>query len=473
MDNGAGSAYRYEEATRAHQTAQARLKAETEGLTQASSDYNAEVQRSIRELPEVQEQIKTLAQTLQDNVTETSKAVGAAKQYADGIEGLIKAQNDGLRAEIALAEAKGDTVEVQQLTRELAIQEAEGAVLVAKAKWEEQQAEAALAIAKLAQLNAVKEKNEETRKQIDLALVAAKTQLAEAEAAGKNAEALQILADKIRVMNGAKGEAKTVDQAAAEAQKQTTQTVQDAGETAEKTTEQVKALNVAWAKFGELQAAAFGATNIERFNLIISDIQRAIDNANTTAQRLADEGLSSIAGGATNAAVQVESMARALDDSESYLNQAARAASENLRGALKQAREEAEGLAESIADMAEDFRREILEIQGDQRTLLELDYQDNLAKLDELYARAGTLAEDEYQQAKANAEALHRLKLQQLADEAKADQTEAATTKVSRLADEAERAGRALQQVSAADLSRLSLQSETLRRNFTDLNDVL
>jgi hypothetical protein len=140
---------------------------------------------------------------------------------------------------------------------------------------------------------------------------------------------------------------------------------------------------------------------------------------------------------------------------------------------LKQAREEAEGLAESIADMAEDFRREILEIQGDQRTLLELDYQDNLAKLDELYARAGTLAEDEYQQAKANAEALHRLKLQQLADEAKADQTEAATTKVSRLADEAERAGRALQQVSAADLSRLSLQSETLRRNFTDLNDVL
>jgi TP901 family phage tail tape measure protein len=473
MDNGAGSAYRYEEATRAHQAAQAALKAETEGLTQASSDYTLAMQRAIREVDTESAAVTAGIKTKQQQIEELKKAAEESGRYATAVEKLADAQTAGIRAEIELAKAKGDTVEVQRLTRELAIQEAEGAAQVAQAKWAEQQAEAALAIAKLEQLNAIQEKNAETEKQIQLALLAAKTQLAEAEAAGKSAEALQLLADKVRLLNGAKQDEAGSAEEAAEAQRQAAKATKDAGDAAEKTTEQVKNMNVAWAKFGELQATAFGTGNISRFNDLIDDIQRAIDQANTTAQRLADEGLGSIAGGAVQAAIQVEGMARVLDESESYLNDAARAASENLRGALQQAREEAEGLAESMAGMAEDFRREILQIQGDQRTLLELDYQDSLAKLDELHERAGTFADEEYEAARAQAEALHRLKLQQLADEEKADQTAEATAKVRQLADEAERAGRALSAVSAVNLAPLSSQANQLNQAFNNLNGVL
>jgi len=71
-----------------------------------------------------------------------------------------------------------------------------------------------------------------------------------------------------------------------------------------------------------------------------------------------------------------------------------------------------------------------LQIQGDQKALLDLEYQDNLRKLEELSARAGELGRDEYERAKAEAEDLHRLKLKQLKeqDEARNKQNSTATT---------------------------------------------
>ena len=320
----------------------------------------------------------------------------AAGRETSAIERSYAGKVRDLKTEIAQAEAKGEAVKVQELKIEKAELEAEAAQALADAM-------AAQMAVEIEALEA---------KKLDILVSDQSTKAKEKEIAKID----ELIAKKREQADAAKD---TADQAkaAVEGEKQAAEATKQAGDEAEKTTAKVKALAVAWAEFGGVMASGFGIDGIRKFNLVISDIQRAIDQANTAAQRLADEGLGSITGGANNAAIQVENMARALDESQSYLNDAARAASNNLRTALKQAREEAEGLAQSMAGMAEDFRREILQMQGDQRALAELDYQDNLAKLDELHQRAGDLSDDEYQQAVKQAEALHRLKLQQLAEQ--------------------------------------------------------
>ena len=164
---------------------------------------------------------------LEASLIAEKQAAAAATQYADTLEGLTKAQNDGLRAEIALASAKGDTAEVQRLTVRLEEQEAEGAARVAQAKWAEQQAEAALAISKLEQLNAIKNKNAETQKQIELAVLVAQRELAEAQAAGVNAETQVVLAQKLRDVNAARQGSRDTQQQGTESVKDNTQATEE------------------------------------------------------------------------------------------------------------------------------------------------------------------------------------------------------------------------------------------------------
>lgn len=332
------------------------------------------------------------------------KAAAAERETSAIQRGYADKQRD-LDVEIAQAEAKGDSLKVSELKIEKAELEAEAARALADAIAAQMAVEIEALEAKKLDIQAgdeaIEAKNEEIAK-IDELIAKKREQVAAAQDAADSAEA------------------------AAEGEKKAAEATKEAGDEADKTTQKVEKMNVAWAKFGGIMASGFGIDGIRKFNMVIEDIQRAIDAANDSAQRLADEGLGSISGNANNAALYVESMARALDESQSYLNDAARTASENLRTALQQAREEAEGLAESIAGMAEDFRREILQIQGDQKTLLELDYQDKLAQLEKLHQRAGDLSNDEYQEAVRQAEALHRLKLDQLKKEQQA-QAEADT----------------------------------------------
>ena len=87
---------------------------------------------------------------------------------------------------------------------------------------------------------------------------------------------------------------------------------------------------------------------------------------------------------------------------------------------IKRASLEAE---DALSGMAADFRKQILQIQGDQKALLELEYQDNIKRLEELNARAGELGQEEFLSAKARAEELHRLKLEQIKEEEAAKKT--------------------------------------------------
>lgn len=193
----------------------------------AAAEANAELERAQQTQADA---AKASAQAQKESVETLQKNVQFAQQYTKELDGLISAQSAGLRAEIALAEAKGDTAEVQRLAQELAILEAEGSARVAKAKWAEQQAEAALAIAKLEQLNAIKNKNAETQKQIELAVLVAQRELAEAQAAGASAAAQAALAQQLREVNA-------VRQGGREIQEQRTEVTEKNTEATEKNSE--------------------------------------------------------------------------------------------------------------------------------------------------------------------------------------------------------------------------------------------
>lgn len=223
MDAGTGSAYRYEEAAKANRAAQLNLKAAQAEVIAASSDYALATQEAIRGIDAESAAVTRSIQSKQDQVRELEKAKAAAKAYADAQEGLADAQNQVIREEIALAEAKGDTAKAQELAYDLAIREAEGSARVARAKWEEEQAEAALAIKKLEQLNAIRNKNAEQRAAIELAVIVAQRELAEAKAAGVNAERQAYLAQKLREVNAAKaGATAATAEYTAAAQQETT-----------------------------------------------------------------------------------------------------------------------------------------------------------------------------------------------------------------------------------------------------------
>lgn len=142
--------------------------------------------------------------TLEASLITEKQAVTSAKKYSDAVEGAAQAQLGAKDAEIALAEAKGDTAEVQRLTIERAQLEADLGVKVARAKQAEQEAEVVLAQAHRDQLAVLVSKGQATQQALALAELGVQKELAEAQAAGVNTQAQEVLAQKLRAVNAAK-----------------------------------------------------------------------------------------------------------------------------------------------------------------------------------------------------------------------------------------------------------------------------
>ena len=128
---------------------------------------------------------------------------------------------------------------------------------------------------------------------------------------------------------------------------------------------------------------------------------------------------------------------------------------EAARQKLEEIRNAALEAEQALSKMAQDLNREILQARGDERALLELEHQERLQNLEELYARSGELGAEEYQMAKSQADELHRLKLQQLEEEAKQDKIKETTASISSLANEVERAKGAISGLNNSDLSNI------------------
>ena len=374
----------------------------------------------------------------------------AAQLQLNAVERYYSLQEKVIETEIAEAQAKNNTAQVIELKNKQVDLEVEKSQAMADATIMEANAQIELLNAK--KINILASDENINAKQKEIAAIDDLIGKLQAQAL-----AAQEVADKT------KAQADSSKQAA-QASEDVANSTKKIGDEAEKTTSKTEALQVAMIKFGEDVAYAFGAQGISHFNRLVEEVQSSINEANDAAERLGAEGLGAGVGNA-------ESLAYSLKSVKGYLQDAANTAADNLLGALQSARSEAQGLAEDLASMANDFNREMLQIQGNQAALEALDYQDKLARLNELHNRAGQISDEEYNDALAKLNALHQMKLDKLREEeeerarnanAQNDSTNSTTGAMSGLADQAERAHRAISSMGATDLSGLYNQMETL-----------
>lgn len=397
----------------------------------------------------------------------------AAQRETSALERGYASKARDLEVEIAQAEAKGNIVQVQELKIEKAQAEADLAQAVADAKGVELQAEIDLIEAKKLALLAEGELNEATQKklaQMDEQIAKLKD-LQDAEqdkAASARAAADQEVAAAQAAAKALKAEA----EAAADAERETRRTASAVGFAAQNFDQLTEAGKKAWDVFRQTELFGQAADAVSQLTKNFDDLLAAEIE---TAARVDDLAEAYARGGATGEAAlrQLQSLGEGGADAIEGLTQAGEAA----RQKIEQIKAAALAAETALAAMAEDFSRQILQIQGDQRALLDLEQQERLAQLDELHARSGQLGAEEYQRAKAQAEALHQLKLAQLEKEDQSDRaassTDRATTSVTQLANEAERASRALGALGGADLGNVLGQFDALRQNVQTVNDLL
>jgi len=434
-----------------------KLKTSTGGLSEVQQRRLAELQAGIPiQQQDVEAKRQEVAQTekLQfsyQSIASAMERVSNAATASLSLENrLLEAKKEHLQQEEKMAQAHGDTTTAIRKQNE---------VLDISVKQAKNDADAK-GIAALAAANYVKEL-------IDLANkdgVVTEEEAAGIEVAKEMVEIKDQEAKKAKDVADAVTEEANAKKKANEAGEESARSNDKLANSADRAKDSTESLNVAMIKFGEDTVFAFGASGISRFNELVRQVESSINEANVAAERLNQYGL---AAGVDNA----ESLAYSLKGVKGYLQEAANTAADNLLSALQSAREEAQGLAQDLASMAADFEREILQIQGNQAALEDLEYRDKLAKLEELHRLAGGYANDEYNEAVSRLNLLHQMRLDKLRQEkeerdrdakAQNDSTNSTTGAMSGLADQAERAHRAISSMGATDLSGLYNQIETL-----------
>lgn len=138
------------------------------------------------------------ASSLKMGVERTEAVVQAQQEYGDELERIARAQLSGLRTEIELARAKGDSATVAVKSAELTELESRWAQTLAAAKQLELKAEIAATQAKIAELSAIENKNDAQK--IELQSLLLKVQALELEmgAEGKRQELLKQMQQQIQ-----------------------------------------------------------------------------------------------------------------------------------------------------------------------------------------------------------------------------------------------------------------------------------
>ncbi len=294
-------------------------------------------------------------------------------------------------------------------------------------------------------------------------------------------------ADAIREEARANEEATAAAKDKAAAQKEAAyQTEQEAVRVAEKVSFAAKNFDQLSEK-GQAALRAIGTGyktahgSIEQYNRAIMEETIALDGA-AGAELAAVERLKKLQAAAAGVGPEADrakealaNLARGGGAGIAGITQAGEQAISTLEG-LKAAAEQA---AQSLASMANQFQREMLQIQGNQRALLDADHEENLRRLKELHDAAGNAGDDEYNRAVAQANKLHSLKLEQLREQEQEqrrrgrDSASGTTEDLDKITEAAERTQKALSGVAGVDLSGLAGQARDLKGHFQGLNELL
>ena len=408
----AARGYREEQAITIRQLEQ--LKAKLDGSLGSQVAYNTAIEKFVRQ-----------QQTAADQTERRNRLMADARQ----------ADIAATRAAAELAEARGQEGEASRLR--LVALEQELSLSRDQAAMRRQE------VAALQELLAAKERQADTdkiRTQAEQEAIQAtkdlvtekKNEVAATESAIKAKEA-EI--ESARRSTSAKKDEAEEQRKAAEAAKAQADALAEADREARRTAATMGYLAQNFGALSEKGKAALDAIQGDALSKAALDangltrslisLTQTLDQAAGAEIRFAEQvsGLEQAAAGVGPAAelarAQLLDMARAGTAGIEGITQAGEGAVSKLED-IKRSTLDAE---EALTGLADDFRKQILQIQGDQKALLELEYQDNIKRLEELNAKAGELGQEEFLNAKARAEELHRLKLQQLKEQEAAKNT--------------------------------------------------
>lgn len=342
----------------------------------------------------------------------------AAGRETEAVERSYDAKLRDLDIEQKQAQAKGDTARAAELGVKIAQAEIEKAQAVADAKKAELQTEIDLLDAKrLAVLVSEKDAKAKTE---ELAAIDAKiaklrdlqsaeqaradSAKAEAETAKRNAETLQAQAA-----------------AAADAERETRRmatvigyAAQNFGELSEKGQAALKAINT--------DPMARATKDAESLNRAVGQLAQGLDSAAGTEIQF-NRNLQALVETASGIGPEADRARRELvfmaEQGVRGIAGITRSGEEAVR-TLDDIKNTALEAKDALSGLADDYEKQILQIQGDKKTLEQLDYEDQLRKLEELRQKSGQEGQREFEEAKARAEELHRLKLQQIEAEERA-----------------------------------------------------
>lgn len=366
-----------------------RLKAQAEAAMAAASQGSDEARRAFADLGLVieavaQQQLKRAAAAARDYASATD-------DYSSALERVSKAQIAGLRAEIDLARAKGETWTVQRKSVELAELEARWAQTLAAAKQFEIQAQQKATEAKIAELTAIEDKT--AAQQLELSGLQLKLQ-----ALGQEAQALQLLAglDALR--------AQTAGQTASDTKpiKENTQAIQDNSAALAVNITHTNDTSAAVKGLGEVMATAKDETAAlsEKAQLYfeamvlgigaaqgLNDSVTAASDAVVAFQRAVDGGGSDALAGYERSLLDAKTAVRQFQEELLFasngidrLETSILLAREKTKAAFFEQQVQAEQLAKALNDMAESGRVDLgtlaIAVQGVSGAFTLLDEQD-------------------------------------------------------------------------------------------------
>ncbi|MCP5197652.1 MAG: phage tail tape measure protein [Gammaproteobacteria bacterium] len=408
--------------------------------------------------------IGQLIRLYQDRTKELTREANAVERFHAG-----KVRD--LETEKAQAEAKGDTVKAAKLSVEIKEAEAEQAEALALAKNREYKAEIDLLEASKLAISfdeKVTAAGQEKLKQID-EQIAKLRELMEiehdkAESARAAADAEKNLAEEAKQSGDAQEEAHN---RASESAQRVYQNVSTLIEGYEGLTEAGKAFAEAANITGEFRGLfAFGEAVQAATDHVLEalDAEKAL---NAEVERLVEvsQGVGPVADEAHN---RLLFMAREGALEIKGLTEAGEQARQTLED-IKYAALDAE---QALAEMAADFNKQILQLQGDQQGLLDLEQAERLQQLEDLYAQAGKLGDAEYRRAKAQAEALYQLKLQQLQDESDAT-VEKTVKSLNAITTASRSAVDAISALTNSSLAGITQQADRLYRSLAAIDEIL
>lgn len=405
---------------------------------------------------ELEIQARNVPETLKGTIASYERLNDVSREYISVLEQKYDAMTSEIKAEIEVAEAKGQSSKAADLKIKLIDIEIEKAEAIRNATIAQLDAEIALQNASLQAIVLIENKTDAEIAQIKVIELKIEALKREKDAVIAQEEAIRLSAEAQKAAN----------ESVAGSQK-------DVKDAVDETTDSLERATAASVQFRGAWSAGWGLNGAIAVSEITDAIQYSLERANAMTEQLNARGLTGFAAGGEGAILVAERLADDLIKSRSYLDEAAHAAGENLKNALESAKASALSLRDALQGVAEDYSQRLFELTASEIEILQAERDAAIADLEEKYKLAGDTASQAYYDAKQAVLDYYKTRIEQerkAEEAAKQSSIVDATNTIKEYSSAVEQATKATENLAKTDMSSLVSQASTLRTEFDTLS---